>query len=64
MVQKVYRINNTADSDSGSVGGGKHMDTTATSDFQNRFKGKIEVMKKDGHIGVVERTGQPITKMT
>ena len=57
MVQKVYRINNTADSDSGSVGGEKHMDTTATSDFQNRFKGKIEVMKKDGHIGVVERTG-------
>jgi hypothetical protein len=33
MVQKIYRINNTADSDSGSVGGGKHMDTTATSDF-------------------------------
>lgn len=40
------------------------MDTTATSDFQNRFKGKIEIMKKDGHIGVVERTNKPIDKMT
>jgi hypothetical protein len=39
------------------------MDTTATSDFQNRFKGKMEIMKKDGHIGVVERTNKPITKI-
>jgi hypothetical protein len=29
----------------------------------NRFKGKIQTMKKDGHIGVVSRTGQPIQKV-
>ena len=63
MVRKINRTNNTADSDSGS-NLGKNMDTTATSDFLNRFKGKMEVMKKDGHIGVIERTNQPITKMT
>ena len=39
------------------------MDTTATSDFQNRFKGKIDMMKKDGHIGLVERISKPITKV-
>jgi hypothetical protein len=40
------------------------MDTTATSDFLNRFKGKMEIMKKDGHIGLAERTNKPIDKMT
>jgi hypothetical protein len=41
----------------------KGQDTTATSDFMNRFKGKIQTMKKDGHIGVVSRTNQPIQKV-
>ena len=34
----------TTDNDNVSVGG-KNMDTTATSDFLNRFKGKMEIMK-------------------
>jgi len=28
----------------------------------NRFKGKISTMNKDGHLGVVQRTSQPIEK--
>lgn len=29
----------------------------------NRFKGKISTMNKDGHLGIVQRTNQPINKM-
>jgi len=36
---------------------------TETSDFMNRFKGKITTMNKDGHIGVVQKTSQPVNKM-
>ncbi len=37
--------------------------TTQPSDFMNRFKGKISTMNKDGHLGIVQRTNQPINKM-
>ena len=32
------------------------------SDFLDRFQGKTSVIAKDGHLGIVERTGQPIAK--
>jgi hypothetical protein len=32
------------------------------SEFLDRFQGKTSVIAKDGHIGIVERTGQPIPK--
>lgn len=37
--------------------------STNSSDFMNRFKGKvIKINKKDGHLGVVKATMQPIHK--
>ena len=32
------------------------------TEFQNRFKGRVSLMQKDGHIGLVKRTSQPIHK--
>jgi hypothetical protein len=32
------------------------------SDFLDRFQGKTSQINKDGHIGVIERTGLPIQK--
>lgn len=37
---------------------------TTKSEFQDRFKGKTALMNKEGHIGVVTKTQQPISKMT
>jgi hypothetical protein len=31
-------------------------------DFKERFKGKTDFMKKDGHIGLVHNTSKPIEK--
>ena len=36
---------------------------TASSDFMNRFKGKVTQMNKAGHHGVAEDTKQPIKKL-
>jgi len=52
-------------------GFGKGLDTssqqsqqpTATSDFMNRFKGKLSTVKKEGHQGVAEDTHIPIKKL-
>ena len=32
------------------------------TEFANRFKGRVSLMQKDGHIGVVTRTNLPINK--
>ena len=32
------------------------------SEFLDRFQGKTSVIAKDGHVGIVERTGRPIAK--
>lgn len=34
-----------------------------TIKFHDRFKGKIQLMNKDGHIGVVKTTNKPIEKV-
>ncbi len=34
-------------------GGADSQQPTVTSDFMNRFKGKITTMNKDGHLGIV-----------
>lgn len=34
------------------------------SEFLDRFQGKTSVIAKDGHLGIVERTGRPIAKPT
>lgn len=41
------------------------MDVTSAKQekFLNRFKGKIGVMDKDGHLGVVASSNKPIQKM-
>lgn len=33
------------------------------SDFKERFQGRNSLMNKDGHIGVVKNTNQPIKKV-
>lgn len=33
------------------------------SDFLERFQGKVSQISKDGHLGVVARTGAPIPKI-
>jgi hypothetical protein len=33
-------------------------------EFQDKFKGKLDVMDKEGHIGVVMNSNKPIKKMS
>ena len=33
------------------------------SEFLEKFQGKISTISKDGHLGVVARTGKPIEKV-
>lgn len=35
-----------------------------TIKFHDRFKGKIQMMNKEGHIGVVKSTSKPIEKVS
>lgn len=40
----------------------KAPDKTATSDFMNRFKGKMTTISKDGVVGMINQTSQPVNK--
>ena len=35
-----------------------------TIKFHDRFRGKIQMMNKEGHIGVIKATGKPIEKVS
>jgi hypothetical protein len=38
------------------------MKKSINGDFLDRFQGKVSQIQKDGHLGVVARTGKPIDK--
>ena len=60
--------NRNAASPASSVTGFSGIQTSAkrgkTIKFHDRFKGKIQMMNKEGHIGVVKATNKPIEKVT
>ena len=44
------------------ISGIKRKATNKGTDFQERFQGRQSLMNKEGHIGVVRNTNQPIVK--